>query len=133
MRWSIVVLALMILIRLAAYSQHRKLDEAPRVTLFRAPARTRLNPWLIAAPWLRMYAVSGILCAALKNDTWHCNRHAFASRLVMAGVDMHTVGKLLGRRTAEKTKRDAHHSVNHKQSALDIRGAKCHQNCQWQY
>jgi hypothetical protein len=34
--------------------------------------------------------------AALKNYTWHCNRHTFASRLVMAGVDLHTVGDSWG-------------------------------------
>jgi len=57
--------------------------------------------------------------AALKDYTWHCNRHTFASRLVMAGVDLHTVGELLGHRTAQMTKRYAHLSVNHKQSAVE--------------
>ena len=57
--------------------------------------------------------------AALKNYTWHCNRHTFASRLVMAGVDLHTVGELLGHSTAQMTKRYAHLSVNHKQSAVE--------------
>ena len=56
---------------------------------------------------------------ALKDYTWHCNRHTFASRLVMAGVDLHTVGELLGHRTAQMTKRYAHLSVNHKQSAVE--------------
>ena len=57
--------------------------------------------------------------AVLKDYTWHCNRHTFASRLVMAGVDLHTVGELLGHRTAQMTKRYAHLSVNHKQSAVE--------------
>jgi len=57
--------------------------------------------------------------AGLKDYTWHCNRHTFASRLVMAGVDLHTVGELLGHRTAQMTKRYAHLSVNHKQAAVE--------------
>jgi site-specific recombinase XerD len=32
----------------------------------------------------------------LKHHSGHCNRHTFASRLVMARVDMHTAGELLG-------------------------------------
>ena len=34
--------------------------------------------------------------AKIQEYTWHCNRHTFASRLVMAGVDLRTVAELLG-------------------------------------
>jgi hypothetical protein len=37
----------------------------------------------------------------------------------MAGVDLHTVGELLGHRTAQMTKQYAHLSVNHKQAAVE--------------
>jgi len=37
----------------------------------------------------------------------------------MAGVDLHTVGELLGDRTAQLTKRYAHLSVNHEQTAVE--------------
>jgi site-specific recombinase XerC len=37
----------------------------------------------------------------------------------MAGVDLHTVGELLGHRTAQMTKRYAHLSVNHKHAAVE--------------
>ena len=57
--------------------------------------------------------------AGLENYSWHCNRHTFASRLVMAGVDLHTVGELLGHRTAQMTKRYAHLSLNHKQATVE--------------
>jgi site-specific recombinase XerD len=57
--------------------------------------------------------------ARLEKYSWHCNRHTFASRLVMAGVDLHTVGELLGHRTAQMTKRYAHLSLNHKQAAVE--------------
>ena len=67
----------------------------------------------------RGWFLSAVERAGLKDYTWHCNRHTFASRLVMAGVDLHTVGELLGHRTAQMTKRYAHLSVNHKQSAVE--------------
>jgi hypothetical protein len=34
-------------------------------------------------------------------------------------VDLHTVGELMGHRTAQMTKRYAHLSVNHKQAAVE--------------
>ena len=34
--------------------------------------------------------------AKVAGYSWHCNRHTFASRLVMAGVDLRTVAELLG-------------------------------------
>jgi integrase len=67
----------------------------------------------------RGWFLSAVERAAVKNYTWHCNRHTFASRLMMAGVDLHTVGELLGHRTAQMTKRYAHLSVDHKQSAVE--------------
>jgi integrase len=78
--------------------------------------------------------LSAVERAEPQDYPWHCNRHTFASRLVMAGVDLHTVGELLGRRTAQMTKRYAQLSVNHKQAAVErISGCtKCHRNCQRQ-
>ncbi len=32
----------------------------------------------------------------LEGYTWHCNRHTFAARLVMADVDLRTVAQLMG-------------------------------------
>jgi integrase len=67
----------------------------------------------------RGWFLAAVERAGLKDYTWHCNSHTFASRLVMAGVDLHTVGELLGHRTAQMTKRYAHLSVNHKQAAVE--------------
>ena len=51
--------------------------------------------------------------------SWHCNRHTFASRLVMAGVDLRTVGELLGHRTPSMTWRYSHLAPSHQQRAVD--------------
>ena len=54
----------------------------------------------------------------LPDYTWHCNRHTFASRLVMRGVDLRTVGELLGHRTFQMTMRYAHLAADHKHEAV---------------
>jgi len=57
--------------------------------------------------------------AGLKNYTWHCNRQTFASRLVMAGVDIRTVAQLMGHSTIQMTMRYAHLAPEHAQMAVD--------------
>lgn len=57
--------------------------------------------------------------AGLVDYSWHCNRHTFASRLVMAGVDLRTVGELLGHRTAQMVMRYTHLAPSHTASAVD--------------
>ena len=51
---------------------------------------------------------------------FHDLRHTFASRLVMAGIDLKTVQELLGHKSFEITLRYAHLSPEHKKAALDI-------------
>ena len=46
--------------------------------------------------------------AGIKNFSWHCLRHDFASRLAMAGVSMHVVQKLMCHSTLQMTERYAH-------------------------
>jgi integrase len=57
--------------------------------------------------------------AKLKDYTWHCNRHTFASRLVMAGVDIRTVAQLLGHSTIQMTMRYSHLAPEHSQAAVN--------------
>lgn len=57
--------------------------------------------------------------AGLKNYTWHCNRHTFASRLVMAGTDIRTVAQRMGHSTIQMTMRYAHLAPEHTQTAVD--------------
>jgi len=46
--------------------------------------------------------------AGIKNFTWHSLRHIFASRLVMAGVDIRTVQESMGHKTITMTLRYPH-------------------------
>jgi site-specific recombinase XerD len=55
----------------------------------------------------------------IEGYTWHCNRHTFASRLVMAGVDLRTVAELLGHRALQKVMRYSHLAPEHQPSAVD--------------
>src|SRR5260370_41679017 len=49
----------------------------------------------------------------------HCLRHTFASRLVMAGVDIRTVQELLGHKTIGMTVRYSHLAPKHTLAAVE--------------
>jgi integrase len=55
----------------------------------------------------------------LDGYTWHCNRHTFASRLVMAGVDTRTVQTLGGWRTLAMVQRYSHLAPAHLREAVE--------------
>lgn len=57
--------------------------------------------------------------ATIERYSWHCNRHTFASRLVMAGVDLRTVAELLGHRTLQMVMRYSHLAPEHQASAVE--------------
>jgi site-specific recombinase XerD len=60
-----------------------------------------------------------IEAAKLNDFTWHCLRHTFASRLVMAGVDIRTVQELLGHKTIGMTVRYSHLAPRHTLAAVE--------------
>lgn len=51
--------------------------------------------------------------------TFHGLRHTAASHLIMAGVDLRTVGKILGHKTAQITLRYAHLAPDYLQGAIE--------------
>jgi site-specific recombinase XerD len=55
----------------------------------------------------------------LEGYTWHCNRHTFASRLVMAGVDLRTIQQLGGWRTLAMVQRYSHLAPTHLREAVE--------------
>jgi integrase len=56
--------------------------------------------------------------AGIDNFRWHDLRHTFASRLVMAGVDIRSVQKLLGHTSVLTTMKYAHLSERHLREAV---------------
>jgi site-specific recombinase XerD len=57
--------------------------------------------------------------AKVRNFSWHCLRHTFASRLVMAGVDLRTVQELLGHKSIAMTVRYSHLAPAHTLAAVE--------------
>jgi integrase len=58
--------------------------------------------------------------AKIQEFRWHDMRHDFASRLVMGGVELFTVGALLGHDRATTTQRYAHLGASHMSAAVEV-------------
>lgn len=72
------------------------------------------RPFEFRKHWAKALAEAGI-----ENFRWHDLRHSAASMLVNNGVDLYTVGQVLGHRSQQTTARYAHLSIESKQAAVD--------------
>ena len=57
--------------------------------------------------------------AGIQGATWHTLRHTFASRAVMAGVDIRSIQELMGHSTITMTMRYTHLSPTHLRTAVN--------------
>ena len=57
--------------------------------------------------------------AKVENFHWHDLRYTFASRLVMAGIDLYAVKELLGHNSIEMTERYAHLDPSYLKQAVE--------------
>lgn len=71
------------------------------------------------APGPRRWFEPALKDAEIAAFSWHCLRHTFASRLVMAGVDIRTVQELLGHKTIAMTVRYSHLAPKHTLAAVE--------------
>jgi len=67
----------------------------------------------------RYWFEPSLRAAEIRDFSWHCLRHTFASRLVMSGVDLRTVQELLGHKSIAMTVRYSHLSPTHTLAAVE--------------
>jgi site-specific recombinase XerD len=95
-------------VALAALKELHGEGKAMRLVPVFPPARSG-----VSLQGSRGWFPSALEQAKSDNYSWHCNRHTFASRLVMVGVDLRTVAELLGRRTLQMVMRYSHLAPKH--------------------
>lgn len=69
---------------------------------------------------IRRWFDEALVKAKIRDFTWHCLRHTFCSRLVMAGVPLKTVQELMGHKTIQMTARYAHLAPEYLRNAVEM-------------
>ena len=67
----------------------------------------------------RMWFLECVRASRVENFHWHDLRHTFASRAVMAGVDLPTVQTWLGHKSIVMTMKYAHLAPNHRKEQIE--------------
>lgn len=96
-----------------ALADWQKFCGADSCFIFSAPDGSQRND--ITRPFMRVVDKAG-----LKNFTWHCLRHDFASQLAIEGVPLHIIQKLLCHGSIAMTQRYAHLSHNSLEEAVSM-------------
>jgi len=101
-------------------AMHRQRSEDPHEPAFVCPHR-ELDKFFPAAVERakRALEAAGQGAEHLEGYTWHGNRHTFASRLVMAGVDLRTVQQLGGWQSLAMVQRYSHLAPDHLRAAVE--------------
>jgi integrase len=103
------------------------MNDAARELLRALPSRLK-SAWVFSAQnsqkpldaknFVSRVFLPALKAAGIKNFRWHDLRHTFASRLVMAGVDLRTVQELMGHQSYEMTLRYSHLAPAHTMAAV---------------
>ena len=100
--------------RLATLFQEALAERGTAVTIFTTSKGQPWDPTNFGMVFRSACGRAGIEPCGL-----HTLRHTFASRLIMAGIDLRTVQELLGHKDIKMTLRYAHLSPNHKRAAME--------------
>ncbi len=76
------------------------------------------KPYTSNTAWKRAW-MTALKRSGIEKCRFHDLRHSFASRLVMAGVDISTVQELMGHKDINMTKRYSHPTPQHKKEAVE--------------
>jgi site-specific recombinase XerD len=107
------------------HSRHVPLNQTAVVALQTVQSQANAQPWVFLncfgqrSSGPHKWFDQAVKDAKLQEFTWHCLRHTFASRLVMAGVDIRTVQELMGHKTIQMTVRYAHLAPKHQLAAVE--------------
>jgi site-specific recombinase XerD len=101
-------------------TRHVALNQAALRALEELRGRTAGTGFVCGgAPGPRRWFEPALKDAKVTGFSWHCLRHTFASRLVMAGVDLRTVQELLGHKCIAMTVRYSHLAPKHTLNAVE--------------